>query len=102
MPTLSYNLAISDETLQAKAEELQVWNFAKKARKVITVLRGILEATSGTNTRELVTQLPYAIKYAGVTFSHQELVTLLNLLTFKANNGDGVDIEATVRLAIDN
>ena len=96
MPKLRYNLAITDETLQAQAEALYVWNFAKKARKVINVLQGIMGSNNGNHTHYLLTNLTPAIKYAGVTFSREEFETFLHLITYPDEKGDLIEIEKWV------
>lgn len=85
MPPQTYTLLISDEQLQAKAEELEVRNFAKKARKVLNVLQGELGRQSNISEKAISGQLTPAIKYAGVSFTTKELESLWELMTFKAS-----------------
>ncbi len=81
MPTL-FHLKVKDEELQIKAEELGVWNFAKKARKVLNVLQGDL-GWSGQDWQVFFEKLRPAIKYAGVNFSPEERKAFIKLITIE-------------------
>ncbi len=84
---VAFNLNISDEKLQAKAEEIGVWNFAKKARKVINVLQGELETTQGPNGKKVHELIKPATKYAGVTFSEKEKDAFFSLVLTDDHSG---------------
>ncbi len=77
---MGYNLNVTDEELQAKAEAINVWNFAKKARKILIVLQDEMGQSIGEDENQCRHQLQSAIKYAGVTFSDQESEAFLQMI----------------------
>ena len=77
---MGYNLNVSDKELQAKAEAIDVWNFAKKARKVLIVLHDEMGQSIGEDENQCTHQLQSAIKYAGVSFSDQESKAFLKMI----------------------
>lgn len=81
----SFNLQVRDEDLQMTAETLGVWNFAKKARKVLNVLQGEL-GWHGQDWQAFYDNLGPAIQYAGVAFSQEEKTAFLHLITTYTDN----------------
>ena len=85
MARVSYDLHIDDEQLQAMAEELGAWNFAKKARKVMNVFSGEFPKRETMEYAMLEQFLRPALKYAGVRFSPVEWRAFLELILIRDN-----------------
>ncbi len=86
MACVTYDLALDDETLQTMAERVGVWNFAKKARKVLNVLSGDFPIRETMEYAMLQQLLEPAMKYAGVKFSAVEWRAFLQLILVSGND----------------
>ena len=85
MARVTYDLHIDDEQLQAMAEELGAWNFAKKARKGMNVFAGEFPKRETMEYAMLEQFLRPALKYAGVRFSSVEWQAFLELILIRDN-----------------
>lgn len=86
MAYVTYDLQINEEQLQAMAEQVGVWNFAKKARKVLNVLAGDFPDRETLEYAMLEQFLRPAMKYAGVQFSAVEWQAFIQLILVRDNN----------------
>ncbi len=83
MACVTYDLGIKEEQLQSMAEKVGVWNFAKKARKVLNVFSGDFPKRDVLEYAMLEQYLKPAMKYAGVKFSKVEWRAFLQLILVK-------------------
>lgn len=83
MAVITYDLNLEDEQLQAMAEEIGAWNFAKKARKVMNVLTGEFPKRETMEYAMLEQILRPALKYAGVRFTPIEWRAFLQLILIR-------------------